>query len=103
MNIFKVTTGLSVAATTPSTGYFVGNGFIDNNNRNNVGAVQMVRASGAGAPTVRLEGSVDNTNWVTVASGITTTSAVTVSLYPFMRVAPTTTEASTNIDFYICA
>lgn len=103
MNIFKIANDFSMASLASSTAFFVGNAFIDNNNRNNVGAIQLIRTSGTNAPTVKLQGSMDGTNWIDVLTGITITTAATVSLYPYMRITVTTVANSTNASFFIAA
>lgn len=103
MHIFKIADGFSMASATSSTAFYLGDAFIDNNNRNNVGAIQLIRTSGSGSPTVKLQGSIDGTNWLDILASITTSTAATVSLYPYMRITVTTTAASTNASFFIAA
>lgn len=103
MNIYKIADGFSMATAASSTAYEIPANMRDNNNRNNVGAIQLVRTSGSNSPTVKLQGSVDGTNWVDILASITISTAATVSLYPFMRITVTTTAASTNASFFIVA
>ena len=61
-------------------------------NVNNVGGVQVI-----GGSTVSLEGSTDGSNWMTLATGLTSTAGASIFLFPYMRVN-VTSAAGTALD-----
>lgn len=65
----------------------------DRDNKNNSGAVQLTGQ----VATVDLEGSMDNSTFVTIAGGITLTTTYYVALLPFLRINIKTAAASGNI------
>jgi len=71
---------------------FVPNLVLDNKNRNNTGHVQV-----AGNGTVTVEGSANNSNWITVVSGVTSAAGFHIALFPFMRANVTAASGTTNV------
>jgi hypothetical protein len=53
-------------------------------NRNNIGVYSVAQASGTVSTT--LQGSVDGTNFITIASAVVQNTGNTVMLMPWMRV-----------------
>lgn len=60
----------------------------------------VVQVTGNASYVVTLEGSCDNSNWVTIASGVTGGQARSVVMMPWMR-ANCTTTATGSATIYI--
>lgn len=56
----------------------------------------VVQVTGNASYVVSLEGSCDNSNWVTIASGIIGSSARSVVMMPWMRANCTTTATGSS-------
>ena len=89
----------SSAATTGSTYEFAAS-CRDNNNRNNIGTVQMAHASGSGA-TIKVQGSANGSSWIDLATGINASTGKTLALMPFLRAVVTTTAAASTVNVWV--
>lgn len=91
----------SAASTGAQASVFIPNTMLDKNNRNNTGHVQMAVTSGAGSPTVKIEGSSNNAQWIDITTGVNQTTGFHIAVFPHMRANITTSAASTNIDVFL--
>jgi len=100
MNTHKIASALDSSAANSSPSYNLAEAMKDNNNRNNIGTVQMIHATGSGV-TIKVQGSCDGTTWIDLATGITATVGKTLALMPFMRATVTTTSANSTVNVCI--
>jgi hypothetical protein len=101
MNVHLIASAIDGSSTsTVSTAYSLVEAMRDNNNRNNIGTVQMVHLTGSGA-TIKVQGSADGgTNWIDLATGITASTGKTLALMPSLRAAVTGAGTGT-VSVYI--
>jgi hypothetical protein len=101
MNVHLIASAIDGSSTsTVGSAYSLIEAMRDNNNRNNIGTVQMVHVTGSGA-TIKVQGSADGgTNWIDLATGITASTGKTLALMPSLRAAVTSAGTGT-VSVYI--
>jgi hypothetical protein len=100
MEAVKIYSG-SAATTGAKTTIFLPTLLSNFGNQNNTGQVQMAITSGAGSPTLTIEGSANGTHWISVTTGVNSTTGFHIALFPYMRVNITTAGAATDIDVFV--
>jgi hypothetical protein len=103
MNVHLIASAIDGSSTsTVGSAYSLIEAMRDNNNRNNIGTVQMVHLTGSGA-TIKVQGSADGgTNWIDLATGITASTGKTLALMPSLRAAVTgASGAASTVSVYI--